>query len=173
MSPRKTVLLAVLLTPLLMIAMAKYVIVDVREGGPDGLRLWVPVPLILAQAALQFAPEEARHVRVRNKDLTEFLPLLRAVAKELKNVDDAELVRVEEKDQRVLVTKSGVDLMGDVSTPREKVHVAVPVEAIEEFLDRTDGECVHPADILSALGGVSGDLVHVKDSDKEVRVWLW
>jgi hypothetical protein len=171
MSPKKAILLAFLLTPLMMVAMAKYVIVDVRESAPDGLRLWVPVPLIAAQAALQFAPDEARHIR--EKDFTEFLPLLRAVAKELKNAGDAELVRVEDKDQRVLVTKSGVDLVVDVSGPDQQVHVAVPVEAVEEFLDGTDGKCLHPADILSALGGISGDLVYVKDSDTEVKVWLW
>jgi hypothetical protein len=171
MTTKQTVLAALLLTPFALLAMAKYVIVDVREGAPDGVRLWIPVPLVLAQAALQFAPDEARHVR--NKDLAEFLLLLRAVAKELKNASDAELVRVEEGDQRVLVAKSGVDLVVDVSSPHQNVHVAVPVEAIEEFLNNTDGECLHPADVLSALGGVSGDLVHVKDSDREVRVWLW
>ncbi len=171
MGLKKAVLLTVLLTPLMLVAMAKYVIVDVRESDPDGLRLWVPVPLAVAQAALQFAPDEARHIR--EKDFAQFLPLLRAVTRELKNIGDAELIRVEERDQRVLVTKSGVDLVVDVSAPDQEVHVAVPVEAVEEFLDRSDGRCLHPADILSALGGVSGDLVHVKDSDREIKIWLW
>ena len=32
------------------------VVVDVREGGPDGHHIVVPVPLVLAQAALAVAP---------------------------------------------------------------------------------------------------------------------
>ena len=57
---------AILATPLvasgLFLGATGVLLVDVREGGPDGMHIVVPVPLIVAQAALSFAPEEARMV---------------------------------------------------------------------------------------------------------------
>ena len=52
-------LAAVLAVPFALLATVAslgVVVVDVQEGGPDGHRIMVPVPLVFAQAALASAP---------------------------------------------------------------------------------------------------------------------
>ena len=50
------------------IASLGVVVVDVREGGPDGHRIVVPVPLVFAQAALALAPVVAPADKLRIPD---------------------------------------------------------------------------------------------------------
>jgi hypothetical protein len=171
MTPLKAVLIAALATPLALAAMAKYVIVDVREGGPEGTRLIVPVPIVLAQIAARFAPQEVRHLR--EPKLSEHMPLLRVVARELQQVGDAELVRVEERDETVSIVKSGGDLVIEVAEPGEQVYVRFPVAALEQIFENSHGDCLHPAAVLGALRETSGELVHVVDGDEEVRISVW
>jgi hypothetical protein len=171
MTPLKAILIAALATPLALAAMAKYVIVDVREGGPEGTRLIVPVPLMLAQIAARFTPREVRHLR--DPKLSEYMPLLRIVARELRQVGDAEFVRVEERDETVSVVKSGGNLVVEVAQPSEHVYVRFPVAALEQIFQNSHGDCLHPAEILSALRETSGELVHVVDGDNEVRISVW
>lgn len=58
---------AIVATPFLLVALflgvTGILIVDVREGGPDGTHIVIPVPLVVAQAALALAPAEARYVK--------------------------------------------------------------------------------------------------------------
>jgi hypothetical protein len=171
MTPLKAVLIAALATPLALAAMAKYVIVDVREGGPEGTRLIVPVPIVLAQIAARFAPQEVRHLR--EPKLSEHMPLLRVVARELQQVGDAELVRIEERDETVSIVKSGGDLVIEVSQPGEQVYVRFPAAALEQIFENSHGDCLHPAAVLGALRETSGELVHVVDGDEEVRISVW
>jgi hypothetical protein len=171
MTPLKAILIAALATPLALAAMAKYVIVDVRDGGPEGTRVIVPVPIVLAQIAAKFAPQEVRHLR--EPKLAEHMPLLRVVARELQHMGDAELVRVEEKDETVSILKSGGNLVIEVAGPGEQVHVSFPVAALEQILENSDGDCLHPAAVLGALREISGDLVHVVNGDDEVRISVW
>ena len=56
-------------------------LVDVREGGPDGTHIVIPVPLIVAQAALSLAPEEARYVKC--EDLGQYQEIGVRLAEEL------------------------------------------------------------------------------------------
>ena len=171
MTPLKAVLIAAVATPLALAAMAKYVIVEVREGGPQGTRVIVPVPILLAQMAAKFAPEEVRHLR--DPKLAEHMPLLRAVARELRQLGDAELVRVEGRDETVSIVKSGGDLIIEVAQPGEQVHVRFPVAVLERIFESSDSDCLHPAAVLGALKETSGELVHVVDGDDEVHISVW
>jgi hypothetical protein len=171
MTPLKAILIAAVATPLALAAMAKYVIVDVREGGPEGTRLIVPVPIMLAQIAARFAPQEFRHLR--DPKLSEYMPLLRVAARELQQAGDAEFVRVEERDETVSIVKSGGNLVIEVAQPGEHVSVRFPVAALEQIFENSHGDCLHPAEIFSVLRETSGELVHVADGEDEVRIWVW
>jgi hypothetical protein len=171
MTPLKAILIAAVATPLALAAMAKYVIVDVREGGPEGTRLIVPVPIMLAQIAARFAPQEVRHLH--DPELAGHMPLLRVVARELQRVGDADLVRIEERDETVSIVKSGGDLVIEVAQPGEQVYVRFPVAALERIFENSHGDCLHPAAVLGALKETSGELVHVVDGDDEVHISVW
>ena len=114
-------LLAVLSVPATLVAAVASLgvaVVDVREGGPDGHHIVVPVPLALVQTAMAFVPEEK--VRVKVDHAAKHLPLAREVLEALAAGPDGELVRVEEPGEQVVITKVGDTLRVHV---HQKVYV--------------------------------------------------
>ena len=61
------------------------VMVDVREGGPDGSRIVVPVPLALVRTAAAFVPRHALgHLKDSEAaDLQRYLPIAQEVIEQL------------------------------------------------------------------------------------------
>ena len=168
------VILGVPIAMLATVASLGIVVVDVREGGPDGNRIVVPVPLVFAQAALALAPVAAPVDKLRlPEEAVEHVGLAREVIEALAAAPDGELVRVEERDQQVLVTKEGRMLKVRVSGPRENVSVNVPIQLALEALPGPDGR-VRTAALAGALGSLRfTDLVDVRDGKDHVRVWVW
>ena len=150
------------------------VVVDVREGGPDGSRIVVPVPLVFAQAALALAPMAAPPDSLRlPHEAAEHVALAREVLEALAEAPDGELIRVEERDEQVLIVKEGRTLKVRVSGKRENVTVNVPLELALEALPGEDGR-VRTAALAGALSAVRfTDLVEVQDGNDHVRVWVW
>src|SRR5512134_1208780 len=99
-------ILGVPIAMLATVASLGIVVVDVREGGPDGSRIVVPVPLVFAQAALAIAPMAAPDDKLRlPHEAAEHMGLAREVVEALAAAPDGELVRVEERGEQVVVTK--------------------------------------------------------------------
>ena len=150
------------------------VVVDVREGGPDGSRIMVPVPLVFAQAALAIAPMAAPVDKLRlPHEAAEHMGLAREVVEALAAAPDGELVRVEERDEQVVVTKEGRTLKVRVTGKRENVSVNVPLHLALSALPGPDGR-IRTAALAGALSSVRfTDLVEVHDGNDHVRVWVW
>lgn len=157
------------------IASLGVVVVDVREGGPDGHRIVVPVPLVFAQAALAIAPAVAQadeKLRVP-AEAAEHMGLAREVVEALAAAPDGELVRVEERDQQVVITKEGRSLKVRVTGRNENVSVNVPLHLALSALPGPDGR-IRTAALAGALSSVRfTDLVEVQDGKDHVRVWVW
>jgi len=168
------VILGVPIALLATIASLGVVVVDVREGGPDGTRIVVPVPLVFAQAALAVAPAVAPADKMRIPDeALEHIGLAREVLEALAAAPDGELVRVEERDELVVITKEGGSLRVRVSGERENVSVNVPLHLALEALPDEHGR-IRTAALAGALAGVRfTDLVEVEDGNDHVRVWVW
>lgn len=167
-------IIGLVLAPALFLGMllsADYAIVDVREGGPDGMRIIVPVPLSLARMAMNFAPAEAKYVAV--PEIAEYLPYAERIVAELRDAPDGVLVSVQEGDESVLIEKSGNALEVHVDDGESVVDVVVPFHAVIDILRAYDGEGFDTRDLLRAAGSASGNVVHVKDDDNEVNVWVW
>lgn len=168
-------LAAVLSLPLLLmgvVASSSCLVVDVKEGGPDGTHIVVPVPLFLAQVALSFVPDE--HTRVPCSEAAEFIPMAERILEELEDIPDMELLRVEDQHELVVVSKVDDTLEVEVLGRTEEVQIAVPLFALRDILASFDGETFEAAEVVAALRGVSRtDLVHVRDGDEEVRIWIW
>jgi hypothetical protein len=168
-------LAAILSLPLMFVgvlASSSCLVVDVKEGGPDGLHLVIPVPLVLAQAALSFVPDV--HTRVPCPEAAEYLPVAESVVGELRAIPDTELVRVEEDDELVIISKIDGKLEVEVYGDREEVSVSLPLTAVEDILASFDGEYFEASAVVAALRGISQtDLVHVRDGDEEVKIWIW
>ena len=168
------IILGVPIAMLATVASLGVVVVDVREGGPDGSRIIVPVPLVFAQAALALAPMAAPADKLRlPHEAAEHMGLAREVIEALAAAPDGELVRVDERDQQVLITKEGRTLKVRVTGKRENVTVNVPLHLALEALPGPDGR-IRTAALAGALGSVRfTDLVEVHDGKDHVRVWVW
>ncbi len=156
--------------PLLLAALGGVIIVDVREGGTDGARVCVPVPLALAQIALPFVPDHARRV-----DLAEaepWLPIAASMIDELKRLPDFTLAEVREADSHVLVRKEGGDLLIEVDDgPDERVRCRLPLRTARSVLHRCRDGQLRVDDLVRAVQFMPGGrLVHVRDGEAEVRI---
>jgi hypothetical protein len=147
-------------------------IVDVREGGPDGTHLIVPVPLALANVGLLFVHQKHQQV-----DCAEFAPYREAalrLARELRRAPDARFVEVEDSQEHVTVDKVGDILVVEVHDGDEDVLVRVPLAALEKLAESYDGKSFHAVDVLAAIRKAPvGEVVRVHDGDDQVRVWIW
>jgi hypothetical protein len=168
------VILGVPIALLATVASLGVVVVDVREGGPDGSRIVVPVPLVFAQAALALAPAVGPQEQMRIPDeALEHMGLAREVLEALAAAPDGELVRVEERDELVVIAKEGRSLRVRVSGHEENVSVNVPLHLALQALPDEHGH-VRTAALAGALGGVRfTDLVEVQDGQDHVRVYVW
>jgi hypothetical protein len=169
------VILAIPIALLATVASLGVLVVDVREGGPDGHRILVPVPLVLAQAALAVAPAFAPvdELRIPHKEALRHMGVAREVLQALADAPDGELVRVEERDELVVVAKEGRTLRVQVSGHRENVSVNVPLHLALQALPGEDGR-IPTAALAGALSAVRfTDLVDVQDGDDHVRIWVW
>lgn len=168
------ILLGVPIAMLATVASLGVVVVDVREGGPDGSRIVVPVPLVFAQAALAIAPMAAPVDKLRiPHEAAEHMGLAREVVEALAAAPDGELVRVEQRDEQVLITKQGRSLRVHVTGKRENVTVNVPLHLALSALPGEDGR-IRTAALAGALSSVRfTDLVDVRDGNDHVRVWVW
>ncbi|MCH7826295.1 MAG: hypothetical protein IH849_15980 [Acidobacteria bacterium] len=153
---------------------ADYAIVDVREGGPDGMHIIVPVPLSLVRLALNFAPAEAKYVQVPEiAEYAEYMPYAEHIIEVLREASDGVLVSVQERDQTVLVEKVGDTVEIHVNDGDEVVDVTVPLDAVLDILRAYDGEGFDTRDLIRAVGRAHGNIVHVRNGDQEVKVYVW
>jgi hypothetical protein len=146
--------------------------VDVREGGRDGSHIVVPVPLVLAQTALQFVPQAERRMDV-GREARKYLPIAREAIQALADGPDGELVRVEDRDELVVIEKVGDTLRVHVKDRGEDVLVNVPFEAALEVIGE-DGT-LSPARAVQALRHARfTKLVEVNGRDGErVKISVW
>lgn len=149
------------------------VVVDVKEGGPDGHHFMIPVPLALAQAALSFAPAEARYVEC--PDFAPYRDLTLRILEELDSIPDAVLVEVEDGNEHVLIRKEGKNLRVNVVDGADQVvDCKIPLETAMKIVRDYDGTGFHTMAALKGLGRASmGTLVHVQDGEDEVRIRMF
>lgn len=164
--------LALLSTLLALVFATGLLMVDVREGGPDGHHFIVPVPLLAAQAALAFAPEDKLRADLP-EETARHLPAARQVLQALIEAPDGELVRVEEPGELVVVEKVGDLLHVSVHGKSEDVEVNLPLRMALDVIPE-HGRRIEAARAVAALRSLSRrNLVEVRDGDDHVKVWVW
>lgn len=151
-------------------------VVDVLEGGPEGQRIIVPVPLLAVQMALAFVPAEKTCLDLRRHagvEAAEQLDIARGVLEALADAPDGELVRVEEPGEQVLITKKGDLLRIRVHDGSDDVSVNVPIETVLEVLPR-HGRSLDALALVGALPSLGHtDLVDVRSGRDHVKITIW
>jgi hypothetical protein len=157
---------------LAVVASLGVMVVDVREGGPDGHRIVVPIPLLAAQTALALVPEGK--ARLEANEATKYLPMAREVLEALEAGPDGEIVRVEEPDEQVLVVKEGRMLRVRVhGRAGEDVSVNVPIRVALSALPDANGRVSTAALAASLSSARFTDIVEVQDGNDHVKVRIY
>jgi hypothetical protein len=167
-------ILAVPIALLATVASLGVVVVDVSEGGPDGNRIVVPIPLVFAQAALAVAPLVAEEELRLPLEAAEHVGIARQVLEALAAAPDGVFVHVEEPDEEVIVRKEGDKLVIQVRGKNgEDVTVNAPMSLAMSALPNSEGE-ISTVKMAGALGAVRfSDLVEIHDGDDHVRISVW
>ena len=171
MSRLQQALLAAVAVVLLLLASLHFVVVRVHERGPDGMKIWLPLPIELAQAALWFVPDYEEHFDIAQ--IEQYRPLAQTLLEGLEDVDEVELVRVNEGDHTVVIRKADADIVINVQTDREDVKVRLAMRTLQGFVDSFDEGRFDVAGALSALKHSSGLMVHVDEPNTEVSLTIW
>jgi hypothetical protein len=119
------------------VAATGLVVVDVSDPG-KGHHIIVPVPLVLAQTAAAFVPENKTRVHLDDR-AARYLPMARDVLQALEEAEDAELVRVEEPGKQVSIKKEGSLLRIDVEDGDQRVSVQMPIALARSVLPEAGG----------------------------------
>ena len=133
--------LIVLVTPIFAlgatVAATGTVTVQVHERGPDGVRLYIPLPALLIDAAVALAPlvipeEDLAEAR---REIAPYRDGLEALAAELEGMPSGVLADVRSGGERVRITKTWRSFEIDVESDDADVHVAVPARLLSRALD--------------------------------------
>ncbi len=153
--------------------------INVDEDGGHGERVRVNIPLSLVQELLPLIKvDEFDRGRIRIDSLgldDEFEDIdLEELWQAIKDVGDAEFVRVQSDDNDVRVVKEGDWLLIQASEGSDsEVEVRFPLAVVDALFSGEPGEL----DLLAAVDalaehGRGGDLVRVHDGDTRVRIWI-
>lgn len=175
MSTMGAVLLAGLAGVMTAIVITDWMIIDVQVPEPNPIHIKVPFPLVVADLATSFVPDEAlEDARVpaevgANREL-----ILEAVST-LLEAPDAALVKVETPDERVEIAKRGDNLEIAVDADDARVRCTIPLNGVLQALERWDWETVDPDLIFDTLAKAdNGPLVTVEaDDGTRVAINLW
>ena len=153
--------------------------IHVDEGGHHGQKVRVNIPLSLVEELLPLIKvDKFDRGRIRIDSLglgDEFGDVdLEELWQAIKDVGDAEFVRVQTDDNDIRVFKEGDWLLIQASEgSRSQVEVRFPLAVVDALFSGEPGEL----DLLAAvealsLHGKGGDLVRVNDGDTQVRIWI-
>ena len=128
-------LLVVFLTgSVALLANTNYVVVDVTT---DGHHIVIPAPLIALRAAVALAPKEK--TRIACPELAQYRDAAQRVVEALLVTPDGELVRVENAEEIVSISKRGETIYLEVHNREQDVSVNVPLESLLDLLGSYDG----------------------------------
>ena len=154
--------------------------VQVTEPGEDGKNARVNLPLALVEVALNVISGEILgkgQIKLDKHDVS--VEDIRLVWRELKSSGDAEFLTMREKDKQIRIVREGdririhVDKAGEGAEDAgdKQVRIEVPVTLVDALLggesDRLDLQAA-----LAELTEERGDIVTVRDGEKQVRVWI-
>jgi hypothetical protein len=169
----KKICLGFLIVFLLFITYAVHAGVAVVNVKTPDTRLWIPIPIALAQLAGNF-------IKVPLSKQEEFRQLLRyreplkESLSQLLEMPDADLVEVRKADGHVLIYKRGNYLLVDAYDRGEQVKVRASIKSLQRLLEDLSKPSSDVGDVIAILAlQPPGDLVYVKTKKEEVRISLW
>ena len=106
-------------------------IVDVQTS--DG-RVFLPIPVGLINGALSLVPVSS-HITLPHQ-IANHSEVMQAAANELLDCPDGPFVEVNSRDEHVLVSKKGDNMVVDVKSDDEQIHIQIPIRATGKTLSK-------------------------------------
>ena len=146
---------------------------DIQADVP--LHIKVPFPLVIADIATGFIPDEAFEDARIPPEARAHKELVLETIRALLDSPDAELVKVRTEDANVDIYKEGDTLRIAVDADDAVVRCNVPIDGILEALEDWDWETVDPQMVFDILHAAeNGDLVTVATEDGvRVAIKMW
>ena len=168
------VVLAALAGLVTAVLLMDWMVVDVRTPEPENIHIKVPFPLLVADIATSFVPDEALEDAEVPAELKAQREVVLAALESLLETPDATLVKVQHGDTLVEISKKGDQLLVSVDADDAVVRCSIPVEGVYEALERWDWQTVDPGLILDVLHEAgSGNLLTVEADGARVAVNMW
>ncbi|MCD4749000.1 MAG: hypothetical protein K8R59_06475 [Thermoanaerobaculales bacterium] len=152
-----------------------WVVVAVDIPEPENISLKIPFPLIVADVALAFIPDEvADEVEIPRELLAQRKAILSGLGA-LIDGPDMNLVEVSSPDADVIVRKEGDSLKVSVDAEDAKVNCTLPLGGMHQALEKWDWKSFEPRLALKALHQAHrGTLVEVEAEDGTyVKITKW
>lgn len=142
MSARNKLLIPILVLTVLTVAgsIAVYqafggmgtLVVDVHPKRAGGDQVYIEMPGAVIPMTMFCIPDHAFiDCDVDDEDMRYVGPIMRAVFNEIGKMPDTEIVHVETSDETVSIVKEGRNLIIDVETYDESVHLTIPIKAVQ------------------------------------------
>jgi hypothetical protein len=175
MSTLGGVLLAGLAGLVTAVAITDWMVINVEVADPDPMHIVVPFPLVIADFATNFVPEEALEETRVPPEVRANRELILTTIRELLEAPDTALVAVSTPDERIEIAKRGDNLVVAVDADDAKVSCTLPLDGVLYALERWDWETIDPELVFDTLGKAdNGPLVLVEDEDgTKVAINLW
>jgi len=138
----------------------------------EGLRLWIPAPVILAQTVASVVDPPELHKPIPLQ--AEHARAAAAALRELEEAGDAELFRLESDEETVVIRLQEGRIHVEVDNASDHVRVHAPIRQVREFLEDHGDGALEPAEIFQLARSLpSGPLVEVDNKDATVSVRVW
>lgn len=106
--------------------------VDESRDGGSHVHLWVPAAVV--PMTLHLVPRE--HLRQAAEHAREFMPVARAIVKELKKYPDVDLLEVVDGEQHVQIRTHQGKLQIDVQELGQNVHLLCPLSTLDDLTNQ-------------------------------------
>jgi PHD/YefM family antitoxin component YafN of YafNO toxin-antitoxin module len=93
-------------------------------------------PAALVPAGLHFIPDEK--LLEASREMRPWIPAIKVAITELRKYQDFTLVEVDDAHDHVRITKRGGEIVIDVNSDEEVVHVSVPLQTMLSAVERVE-----------------------------------
>lgn len=153
---------------------ADWVVVDVQTLDEDAVHVIVPMPLVAADLALAFVPDEVFDDATLPPEVAANRDAILGAVRALADAPDATLVKVDSPDAVVEIAKHGSQLTVVVDADDARVRCAIPIDGVRDALEKWDWQRLDPRLLVDIVHAARpGTLVRVEAEDARVAVLTW
>ena len=145
-------------------------------GGDDQGNVSVNLPLAAAEVLASMIPPDrigGGTIQLTDTGVSVSIPAVRKMWGQLLAAGDAEFITIAQEDDIVRVARSGDEIEVRMSRDgaAETAEMRLPIAVVDALLSG-DGDSLNLPAALERLSELRGDIVRVREDDRQIRVWI-